>query len=70
MEFNRDGSARIGYIVGRLAENAVRFIANNGNDFTLRKLTDLSVEPIGKSGFVKKADDGRNLFYLEPEARL
>lgn len=60
----------MGYVVGRLAGNTVRFIANHGDGFTLQKLADTSVEPIGRAGFVKKADDGRNLFYFEPEAKL
>ena len=62
VEFNRDGSPLRGFVVGRLKSNGHRFIANHADDTTLQELCSQSVEPIGRSGKVKNADDGRNLF--------
>ncbi|KAK1762795.1 thiolase [Phialemonium atrogriseum] len=70
VEFDRQGSPRMGHIVGRLTGNGHRFIANHGDESTLRKLADPSVEPIGRSGFVKRGVEGKNLFYFGSEAKL
>lgn len=64
VEFNRDGSPRLGHIVGRLRASGHRFVANHGNDATLAKLADTAFEPIDLLGVVKKGD-GRNLFYAD-----
>lgn len=50
--------------------NGHRFIANHGDESTLRKLADPSGEPIGRSGFVKRGMEGKNLFYFGSEAKL
>lgn len=62
VEFNRDGSPLRGYVVGRLRKNGHRFISNHADESTLRQLCSWEVEPIGRSGKVKTAEDGRNLF--------
>lgn len=62
VEFNRDGSPLRGYVVGRLKKNGHRFISNHADEGTLKQLCSWEVEPIGRSGKVRIADDGRNLF--------
>lgn len=62
VEFKRDGSPLRGYVVGRLKKNGHRFISNHADESTLKQLCDWEVEPIGRSGKVKVAQDGRNLF--------
>ena len=67
VEFNRDGSPLRGFVIGRLKSNGHRFIANEADKSTLYQLCSETVEPIGRSGQVRAADDGRNLFSLNGE---
>ena len=65
VEFNRDGTPLRGYIVGRLKSNGHRFLANHGDNSTLRRLSSGVEEPIGMLGVVRHdGNDGRNLFTL------
>lgn len=64
VEFNRDGSPSRGYVVGRLKKNGHRFISNHADESTLKQLCSWEIEPVGRSGKVKTAEDGRNLFSL------
>lgn len=64
MEFNRDGTPRRGFVVGRLKKNGKRFVANHADETTLKELCSQSVEPIGRSGKVSCGGDGRNFFAL------
>lgn len=68
VEFNRDGSPLRGLIVGRLKSSGHRFLANHADDATLKQLCSQDLEPIGRSGKVKTASDGRNLFAFGGEA--
>lgn len=70
VEFNRDGSPLRGHVVGRLKSNGQRFLANHGDEGTLSQLCSRDIEPIGRSGHVKPAEDGRNLFSFEELAKL
>lgn len=70
VEFNRDGTPLRGYVVGRLRSNGHRFIANHGDESTLQQLCSRSREPIGRNGWVKTAEDGRNLFTFEGGGKL
>ena len=75
MEFNRDGSPKKAYVVGRLIENNHRFLANHGDESTLHRLSSMHEEPIGKIGIVMPDETGpkgqrRNLFYLDSNPRL
>jgi hypothetical protein len=70
VEYNRKGVPRFGHIVGRLEENGHRFLANHGNDVTLARLADTALESVGLRGTVRKGEDGRNLFILQPDAKL
>lgn len=72
VEFNRDGSPLRGYVVGRLKKTGHRFISNHADESTLKQLSSWEVEPIGRSGKVKTAEDGRSLFALSSgeQARL
>ncbi|KAL4893126.1 hypothetical protein BDV59DRAFT_207930 [Aspergillus ambiguus] len=64
VQFQRDGSPGEGYVIGRL-ENGHRFIANAADTATLRELSSMTVEQIGRTGWVKNdAESGRNLFSL------
>lgn len=67
VEYNRDGSTLRGHIVGRLASNGHRFVANHADDATLEQLSSHEIEPIGRRGKVKTGDDGRNLFAFVAE---
>lgn len=69
IEYERDGSPGNGLIVGKLRDGK-RFLANHGDDETLKRLANPSNERIGQSGRVEKGDDGRNLFYFEAQTRL
>lgn len=73
VDFNRDGSPRLGHIVGRLKSNGSRFLANQGDEETLRQLASSTREPIGRSGRVrvdKEGPEGHNLFTLDGGANL
>jgi len=62
VEFNRDGSPLRACIVGRLQSNNHRFIANHGNDLTLKQLSNSKEEQIGQIGYVVRGENGKNLF--------
>lgn len=47
-----------------------RFIANHGDESTLKQLASGTREPIGRAGYVRTGDDGRNLFTFEENAKL
>ncbi|KZM22166.1 catalytic [Ascochyta rabiei] len=72
VEFNRDGSPLRGYVVGRLKSDDKRFLANHGNDSTLRQMAEGAGEIVGKSGWVwqDKKTKGRGLFAFDKPARL
>ncbi|PMD62376.1 acetyl-CoA acetyltransferase [Hyaloscypha bicolor E] len=69
VEFNRDGSPERGYIVGRL-KNGHRFLANEGDENTLKQLVSAVKEQVGRSGFVRKGEDGRNVFIFNEIKKL
>ncbi|RMZ77563.1 hypothetical protein DV737_g4291, partial [Chaetothyriales sp. CBS 132003] len=89
VEFNRDGTPLRGHVVGRLKKNAdgtaagpargARFLANHGDEATLRQLSSTTEEPIGRSGWVRRAtaadgfgDDveARNVFTFQKPNKL
>ncbi|KAI9745717.1 MAG: hypothetical protein M1818_001253 [Claussenomyces sp. TS43310] len=70
VEFNRDGTPLRGHIIGRLTKNSHRFVANASDRHTLEQLSSTSTEQIGKRGWVKRGDRGRNLFTLDQSAKL
>ena len=70
VEFNRNGSPSKGFIVGRLMSSNHRFVANTGDAKTLEQLSSGSTEPIGRIGWVKRGDGGRNMFIFEQSAKL
>ena len=70
VEFNRDGSPLRGHIVGRLKKNGHRFIANDGDENTMRQLSSGVKEQVGRSGWVRGGDDGRNLFTFNEFGKL
>ena len=47
VEFNRDGSPLRGYVIGRLKSNGKRFLANSGDDDTLREMASGAGEIVG-----------------------
>lgn len=61
-----------GHVVGRLKANGHRFLANHADESTLEQLSSFSIEPIGRSGYVKKdtATKGRNVFTFSRSSRL
>ncbi|XPS93586.1 hypothetical protein M3J09_002929 [Ascochyta lentis] len=72
VEFNRDGTPLRGHIVGRLKSNNKRFLANHGNDSTLRQMSEGAGEIVGKSGWVWQDEKtkGRGLFAFDKPAKL
>jgi Thiolase-like protein type 1 additional C-terminal domain len=70
VEFDRDGKPERGYIVGRLKSNGHRFLANDGDENTMMQLASAMKEQIGRSGFVRKGEDGRNLFVFKEVEKL
>lgn len=72
VEFNRDGGPVRGYIVGRLKKDGKRFLANHGDESTLRQMAEGTGEVVGKSGWVWQNEEknGRGLFAFDKPARL
>lgn len=67
VEFDRSGIPGLGHVIGRLHDGK-RFIANHADQATLDALSSLEREPIGRSGKVFTAKDGRNLFSIDRSA--
>lgn len=71
MQFNRDGSPQIGYVIGRLKENDHRFVANAVDEPTLLQLCDTRIEQVGNTGWVTNEEDsGQNIFTFVRPSRL
>jgi hypothetical protein len=68
VQFNRDGSPLRGHVVGRL-QSGHRFLANEGDEGTLMQLASAK-EQIGRKGFVRVGEDGRNMFVFEEVGKL
>lgn len=56
--------------MGRLIRNDERFVANTGDMKTLEQLSSWSREPIGRHGWVRHGEGGRNLFVFDKGASL
>lgn len=72
VEFSRDGSPFRGHVVGRLASSGKRFLANHGDDKTLRQMASGVSEIVGRRGWVwqDREREGRGLFAFDRPARL
>ncbi|KAF1912365.1 hypothetical protein BDU57DRAFT_559610 [Ampelomyces quisqualis] len=72
VEFRRDGCPLRGHIVGRLKSDEKRFLANHGDEETLRQMAGGTGEIVGKSGWVWQDEKkkGRGLFAFDKPARL
>ncbi|KAF2270644.1 hypothetical protein CC78DRAFT_485516 [Lojkania enalia] len=72
VDFKRDGSPLRGYIVGRLKSNGKRFLANHGDENTLRQMASGAGEIVGLSGRVRQDSErqGRALFTFDSGSRL
>jgi hypothetical protein len=70
VEFNRDGTPEKGHVVGRMWENGKRFIANHADESTLVQLASRTREPIGRRGWVRSGEDGKNVFGFEKSGKL
>ena len=70
VQFGRDGKPEKGFVVGRLRDGS-RFVANEGDERTLRELCG-NKEVIGRKGRVgpDSKKEGRNLFWIEDGGRL
>lgn len=68
IEYDRSGAPSLGLIVGKL-KTGERFLANHGDEATLQRLAQRSVEHIGDAGVVRK-DDERNFFYFDAKSNL
>ncbi|KAF1975746.1 hypothetical protein BU23DRAFT_632442 [Bimuria novae-zelandiae CBS 107.79] len=71
VEYKRDGTPLRGYVVGRLKGNGKRFLANHGDESTLRQMAGAG-EVVGKSGWVESDADreGRSLFTFEKRLKV
>lgn len=72
VEFKRDGSPLRGHVVGRLKSNNKRFLANHGDEATLRQMAGGKGEIVGRSGWVWQDGEkkGRGLFSFDKPAKL
>ncbi|KAL1603436.1 hypothetical protein SLS60_005023 [Paraconiothyrium brasiliense] len=72
VEFNRDGTPFRGYIVGRLESNGKRFLANHGDESTLRQMAEGTGEIVGRSGWVEQDGErkGRSIFSFEKLSKI
>ncbi|KAF2201778.1 hypothetical protein GQ43DRAFT_462919 [Delitschia confertaspora ATCC 74209] len=72
VEFKRDGSPLRAYIVGRLKRNGRRFLANHGDEVTLRSMASGGAEVVGRSGQVRQDPEkkGRGLFVMNGRESL
>ena len=70
VEYGRNGAPSIGFIVGRLTSNDHRFVANADDSRTLEQLSSRVKEPIGRIGWVRSGEKGKNLFVFEQSANL
>lgn len=51
-----------------MKKNGHRFIANHGDERTLKELCSQHVEPVGRSGRVSTDGQGKNRFTIAGEA--
>ncbi|CZT11141.1 uncharacterized protein RCO7_05574 [Rhynchosporium graminicola] len=70
VQFERDGTPLLGHIVGRLKSNGHRFLANHGDDSTVKQLSSSAKEPVGRNGWVSTGEEGRNLFIFFQREKL
>lgn len=70
VEFERDGTPTRGHIIGRLKKSDHRFLANDGDENTLRQLASGVKEQVGRCGFVRTVEDGRTLFVYNDLGKL
>jgi hypothetical protein len=72
VEFNRDGSPSMGYVIGRLS-NGHRVLANDADEETLEELASTHEEQIGKRGWVMpdpEAEDRTIFTFSKPLSKL
>ncbi|KAL5113138.1 hypothetical protein ACEQ8H_008997 [Pleosporales sp. CAS-2024a] len=71
VEFKRDGTPLRGYIVGRV-KNGERFLANHGDEETLKMMAAGDKEIVGRSGWVWQDEEkkGRGLFAFDRPFKL
>jgi hypothetical protein len=64
VQFDRDGTPDMGFVVCRMARNGHRALANHADAKALTELADMAYEQIGKRGWIVKdpEDEKRNLF--------
>ncbi|KAF2831535.1 hypothetical protein CC86DRAFT_402056 [Ophiobolus disseminans] len=72
VEFARDGCPLRGHIVGRLKSNGKRFLANHGDEQTLRQMGGGKSEVVGRSGWAWQDEKrkGRGLFVFDKPSKL
>lgn len=73
MDFDREGTPSMGYIVGRLLSNGHRVLANDANEETLMELASTTEEQIGKRGWITpdRSEEGKTIFtFQKPASKL
>lgn len=75
VQFDREGNPEMAFIIGRLTDRNYRFVANHGDQRTLKELSSAVEEQIGKIGYVEIQRDGNgdpesNAFFLGPRPRI
>lgn len=75
VQFDREGSPEIAFVVGRLTDSNNRFVANHGDKRTLQELASDVEEQVGKVGYVEtkrdaSGDPESNVFFLGPKPRI
>lgn len=72
VEFGRDGKPAKGFVVGRMKSSGKRFLANAGDERTLREMGSGNKEVVGASGWVRQdpGKKGRGLFTFDKVAKI
>lgn len=72
VEFGRDGKPAKGFVVGRMKKSGKRFLANAGDERTLREMGSGGKEIVGVSGWVRQDGEkkGRGLFTFDKVAMM
>jgi hypothetical protein len=70
--YARDGSPEKGHVVGRLKSNGKRFLANHGDENTLRQMASGASEIVGRTGrvWLDSEKKGRGLFSFEKGPKI
>jgi hypothetical protein len=71
VQYGREGSPQVAFVIGRLQSNGHRFLANAVDEATLEELSSNSTEQIKKTGWVEfDTRLRRNTFVFKSSSNL